>query len=79
MHPVGCTYCRRSGFKGRLPISEAFLSTDELLRAVADREPSSRIEAMAKDGGLDGMAADGYRLALTGVTTLEEVAAAIHG
>lgn len=79
MHPVGCTYCRRSGFKGRLPISEAFLSTDELLRAVADREPSAHIEAMAKAAGLDGMAADGFRLALTGVTTLEEVAAAIHG
>lgn len=79
MHPVGCTYCRRSGFKGRVPISEAFLANDELLRAVADREPAKRIDALARASGLQGMAVDGLALAVAGATTLEEVAAAIHG
>jgi type II secretory ATPase GspE/PulE/Tfp pilus assembly ATPase PilB-like protein len=79
LHPVGCTYCRRSGFKGRIPISEAFLANDDMLRAVADREPASRIEALARASGLRGMAVDGFELALAGATTLEEVAAAIHG
>jgi len=79
MHPVGCTYCRRSGFKGRVPISEAFLANDELLRAVADREPAKRIDTLARASGLQGMAVDGLALAIAGATTLEEVAAAIHG
>jgi len=79
MHPVGCTYCRRSGFKGRAPISEAFLATDELLRAVADRASARAIADLARGAGLVGMAVDGFDLAVRGVTTLEEVAAAIHG
>lgn len=79
MHPVGCTHCRRSGFKGRLPISEAFLANDEMLRAVADRVSADVVAHLARASGLQGMAHDGLRLTLAGVTTLEEVAAAIHG
>jgi general secretion pathway protein E len=78
-HSVGCTYCRRTGFKGRIPISEAFLATDDLLRAVADRAPATQVEALARGSGLRGMAHDGFALALSGETTLEEVAGAIHG
>jgi general secretion pathway protein E len=78
-HPVGCTYCRRSGFKGRVPISEAFLAGEAMLRAVADRAPAAEIAALARDAGLQGMALNGFALALAGATTLEEVAAAIHG
>lgn len=79
MHPVGCTYCRRSGFKGRVPISEAFQASDAMLRAVADRAAPGEIERLARDAGLTAMAVNGLTLALRGVTTLEEVAAAIHG
>lgn len=79
LHPVGCTYCRRSGFRGRVPISEAFLAGEAMLRAVADRAPAADIEALARASGLQGMALDGLALALAGATTLEEVAAAIHG
>ncbi|MDZ4371895.1 MAG: ATPase, T2SS/T4P/T4SS family [Phenylobacterium sp.] len=78
-HAVGCTHCRRSGFKGRTPISEAFLASDALLRAVADRAEAGAVEVLARDAGLEGMARDGLRLAFLGQTTLEEVAAAIHG
>jgi len=79
MHPAGCTYCRRSGFKGRVPISEAFLANDTMLRAVADRASARDIDALARASGLQGMAIDGLALAVAGETTLEEVAAAIHG
>jgi general secretion pathway protein E len=78
-HPVGCTHCKRTGFKGRVPISEAFQSNDTLLRAVADREPASRIDAIARQAGLMGMASDGFDKAMAGLTTVEEVAATIHG
>ncbi|HEX3365612.1 GspE/PulE family protein [Phenylobacterium sp.] len=78
-HPVGCTHCKRTGFKGRIPISEAFQANDDLLRAVADREPARQIEEIARRAGLLGMASDGFDKAIAGVTTVEEVAAAIHG
>ncbi len=78
-HPKGCTKCKGTGFKGRIPIGEAFQADEDLLRAVAERRPSAEIEVIARRGGLQLMAVDGYAKALAGVTTLEEVAAAIHG
>ncbi|WP_340643897.1 GspE/PulE family protein [Phenylobacterium sp.] len=78
-HAKGCTRCKGTGFKGRVPISEAFQAQETLLRAVADRQSAADIEAIARRGGLRDMALDGYEQALAGLTTLDEVAAAIHG
>ena len=78
-HAKGCTRCKGTGFKGRLPISEAFQAEEALLRAVADRQSAADIEAIARQGGLRDMALDGYQQALAGLITLDEVAAAIHG
>ncbi|WP_310540377.1 ATPase, T2SS/T4P/T4SS family [Phenylobacterium sp.] len=78
-HPKGCTFCRGTGFKGRIPIAEAFQADDTLLRAVAEHRPASEIEAIARRDGLIGMAVDGYQKALAGLTTVEEVAATLHG
>ncbi len=77
--PVGCTRCRGTGFRGRIPIGEAFQSDEDLLRAVAERRSSAEIEALARRGGLVDMAVDGWRKVLAGLTTAEEVAGAIHG
>jgi type II secretory ATPase GspE/PulE/Tfp pilus assembly ATPase PilB-like protein len=78
-HPAGCPACKRTGFKGRVPIAEAFMADEELLRAVAERRPSAEIEEIAKRAGLRNMSADGYEKALAGLTTVDEIAAAIHG
>jgi len=77
--PVGCPSCRDSGFKGRTAIGEAFLSSDDLLRAVADRAPPSIIADIARRDGLGSMAADGVGKAVAGETTFEEVMAAVYG
>jgi type II secretory ATPase GspE/PulE/Tfp pilus assembly ATPase PilB-like protein len=78
-HPAGCAACKRTGFKGRIPIGEAFHATDELLRAVAERRPAPEIDAIAVGSGLAPMTMDGFAKALAGETTLEEVLAAVHG
>jgi len=78
-HPVGCTHCKRSGFRGRIPIGEAFQADDALLRAVADRQPPGEVDAIARRSGLLSMAADGLDKAVAGLTTIDEVAATIHG
>lgn len=76
---AGCTRCKSTGFKGRIPIGEAFQADEELLRAVAERRPAQEIAELAARAGLTGMAQDGYDKALEGLTTLEEVAAALNG
>ena len=78
-HPVGCPACRRTGFKGRVPIAEAFQANEELLRAVAERRSAGEIEEIARRAGLRSMSADGLAKALAGLTTIGEVAAAVHG
>ena len=78
-HARGCTKCKATGFKGRIPIGEAFQANEELLRGVADRLPAVEIEAIARRAGLRDMAVDGYAKVLQGLTTVEEVAGAIHG
>jgi type II secretory ATPase GspE/PulE/Tfp pilus assembly ATPase PilB-like protein len=75
----GCRACNQSGFRGRIAIGEAFLADDQLLRAVADCRPPSQIAELAQQGGLRSMAADGLDKINEGLTTFEEVMAAING
>lgn len=76
---VGCPACKGTGFKGRVPVAEAFLADEGLLRQVADRGPSDEIAKRAHELGLRGMALDGLIKADQGVTTIEEVMGAVNG
>ena len=76
---AGCTACKGSGFKGRIAIAEAFLTDEPMLRAVADRLPASKIAALAAKNGLSPMGRDGVEKAVEGLTTIEEVMAAVEG
>lgn len=78
-HPVGCVSCKSTGFRGRIPIGEAFLASDDLLRALAERAPAEAVTEISRHAGLVTMAADGYDKALAGLTTIEEVVGAVHG
>ena len=74
----GCPACKGAGFKGRVPIAEAFLTDESLLRAIADRQSAAEIGRLARQLGLVSMAADGLDKAMRGETTLEEVMGAVH-
>jgi len=77
--PGGCPACKQLGFRGRLLIAEAFLADDELLRCVADGRPAGELVGIARQAGLGSMAADGLAKAGLGLTTFEEVMAAVDG
>ncbi|HLZ77180.1 GspE/PulE family protein [Phenylobacterium sp.] len=77
--PKGCPACKGTGFKGRIPIGEAFQADDVLLRALADHVSPLGIQEIAGRAGMKSMAEDGYDKALAGLTTLEEVATTLHG
>ena len=76
---VGCPACKQLGFKGRLLIAEAFLADEDLLRGVADRRPAASLADHARKSGLVGMAFEGAERAGQGLTTFEEVMAAVDG
>ena len=77
--PVGCPSCKTLGFKGRIAVGEAFLADEDLLRVMADRGGRAEMLALARRCGLSGMAVDGALKAFEGLTTIEEVMAAVDG
>lgn len=77
--PIGCERCQHLGFRGRVAVGEAFLADDDLLRCLADRAPRAQLLDLAKRSGLASMAADGAEKAFAGLTTIEEVMAAVDG
>jgi type II secretory ATPase GspE/PulE/Tfp pilus assembly ATPase PilB-like protein len=77
--PKGCPACKGTGFKGRVPIGEAFQADDALLRALGDHMSPLGIQDLAGRSGMKSMALDGYDKAVAGLTTLAEVASTLHG
>jgi type II secretory ATPase GspE/PulE/Tfp pilus assembly ATPase PilB-like protein len=75
----GCPACHGAGYKGRLAIGEAFMASDGVLRAIADREPLTAVAEIARRTGLASMALDGLEKASAGLTTIEDVMAAVDG
>ena len=76
---VGCPSCKGTGFKGRLTVSEGVFASEALLRAIADGAGVEKIAEISAADGLRPMAADGLDKVVQGLTTLEELAGAIHG
>jgi general secretion pathway protein E len=76
---VGCRACKQTGFRGRVPIAEAFVVDETLLRAIADRRSGAEVEEVAKRHGWRSMLDDGLTKALAGVTTVEDVMSVIDG
>ena len=68
---VGCIECGETGYRGRVPLFEVMPMSDEIALLVG--APTREIEAAAIAAGMFTMREDGVRLALAGVTTLDEV------
>ena len=75
----GCPACHGTGYRGRLAIGEAFMATEPVLRAIADREPLTVVAEAARTSGLASMALDGLEKVAAGLTTIEDVMAAVDG
>ena len=68
---VGCSECGDTGYRGRVPLFEVLTMTDEIALLVG--APTREIEAMAISQGMFTLREDGVRLAIAGITTLDEV------
>lgn len=70
---VGCEFCNKTGYKGRLGIFEAILM-DKAIEDLIQQNPSEReIEKTARAQGILNMAEDGVLKVARGITTLDEL------
>jgi len=69
----GCPACRTTGFQGRMMIGEVLEVTRELRAALRQSATDQELRRIATSQGFTGMACDGVRKALAGLTTLDEV------
>ena len=72
-HPVGCSECSHTGYKGRTGVYELMTADDTLRGLIHNHAAESELWAAAKAKGMRTMREDGERLVAEGVTSLEEV------
>lgn len=70
---IGCPSCRGTGFRGRLGLFEMLVVDDDLKDAIARRARRPDLEALAREGGMTSLRADGWEKVVAGLTTVEEV------
>lgn len=69
----GCSYCQKSGFRGRIGIYELMVVTTRIRELMFQAASTLEIREEAINQGMTTLYCDGIRKVLKGVTTLEEV------
>jgi type II secretory ATPase GspE/PulE/Tfp pilus assembly ATPase PilB-like protein len=75
---MGCSVCSESGFKGRSVIAEIYEPDDKMRELIASRNTSVTYHNHARSQGFATMLDDGMEKASWGVTTREEIIAALQ-
>jgi general secretion pathway protein E len=76
-HGAGCSHCRGTGYRGRLPVYEILTVKRELADAIVGEAPRARIRELAEASGLKPMVHLARYRVLQGETTVDEVRRAI--
>ena len=71
----GCGACNRTGFKGRVPLHELLLPSEEIKRLIQTRSRTAEILTLAMKEGMATLIQDGIQKALQGLTTYRQVRA----
>jgi type IV pilus assembly protein PilB len=69
----GCSYCQKSGFRGRIGIYELMVVTSKVRELMFQGKSTIEIREEAITQGMTTLYCDGIRKVLKGITTLEEV------
>lgn len=72
-HGRGCEECQKSGYKGRIGISEVLILSQNIRRLVVKRAQEFELKQMAREEGMTTLREDGLKKAVAGLTSLEEV------
>jgi type IV pilus assembly protein PilB len=71
--PVGCEFCNKIGYKGRLGIFEIMIVDDVIRDLITKRATITEIKAQAIKAGMWTLAEDGLEKVILGVTSPEEI------
>ena len=73
MKGKGCSYCSKTGYRGRLGVFELMLMTPRIRELAFQGASTQEIRKAAVAQGMHTLYQDGIRKVLKGITTLEEV------
>jgi type II secretory ATPase GspE/PulE/Tfp pilus assembly ATPase PilB-like protein len=71
----GCEVCRRTGFKGRVPLHELLVGTEDIKQLTQSRVRTTDFLARAIDNGMVTLLQDGIQKVFLGLTTYRQVRA----
>lgn len=74
----GCNACSGQGYKGRVAIAEILLLDEDLDEIIARGGTKVELKRAAQQKGFKNMRDDGILKILDGITSIEEVASAVH-
>jgi type IV pilus assembly protein PilB len=69
----GCTFCRHTGYHGRIGIFELMPIDNEIKELIMKKATTDEIKQVAKKKGMKTLREDGLDKVFKGITTLEEV------
>ena len=71
--PVGCSYCRNTGYSGRCALSEVVAVNEEISKMIMKNADARQIKDAAVANGMVTLRQNGLRHAAEGITSLEEI------
>ena len=71
----GCEACNRTGFKGRVPLHELLLPSEDMKQLIQSRSRTVEMLTLAMKNGMVTLVQDGVRKVLQGLTTYRQVRA----
>ena len=71
--PVGCQYCRQTGYSGRIALIEVITVNDEIRKLILTNTEMSKIKGLALQNNMKTLRQVGLMRASEGITSIEEV------
>jgi type IV pilus assembly protein PilB len=78
MKGKGCTYCSKTGYRGRFGIYELMIMSSQIRDMTFKNAPTQDIRKVARKQGMRTLFEDGMIKAMKGLTTLDEVLRITH-
>jgi type IV pilus assembly protein PilB len=69
----GCSYCAKTGYRGRVALVEVMPMSDDLRRLTVEHRSSEDMKKQAIAEGMRTLRQDGLQKAADGITSVEEV------
>ena len=69
----GCSVCNRTGFKGRIPLHELLIGSEEMKSCIQSKARTVEILSVAMREGMITLVQDGIQKVLQGLTTYRQV------